>query len=44
MKLMVNRHMVDLAQPWVIGFRRPLFTRDFWQYLDLDTQRQPERP
>ncbi|MFG6449690.1 ABC transporter substrate-binding protein [Roseateles sp. BYS180W] len=25
----------DLAQPWVRGFRRPLFGSDYWQYLDM---------
>ena len=38
----VHRIVTDLAQPWVIGYRRPLYGRQFWHYVDIDdTQRQP---
>ena len=33
----VHRIYTDLAQPWVIGYRRPLFWQDWWQYVDIDT-------
>ncbi len=35
-KMHVHRIVTDLAMPWVIGFRRPLFWQDYWQYLDID--------
>ena len=30
-------HLTDLAHPWVVGYRRPVFMRDLWQYVDVDT-------
>jgi len=27
----------DVAQPWVQGYRRPLFWSDWWQYVDLSS-------
>jgi hypothetical protein len=27
--------VTDLVQPWVFGYRRPLFWQDFWQYVDV---------
>jgi ABC-type transport system substrate-binding protein len=35
-KTHVHRIVTDMAQPWVIGYRRPLFWQDYWQYLDID--------
>jgi len=35
-KMRLNRISVDMAQPWVIGYRRPLFWSDWWQYVDID--------
>jgi ABC-type transport system substrate-binding protein len=32
----VHRFVSDLAQPWVVGYRRPLFWQEFWQYIDID--------
>jgi ABC-type transport system substrate-binding protein len=40
-KTHVHRYMNDMAQPWLIGYRRPLFWQDFWQYLDIDTAKLP---
>jgi hypothetical protein len=42
-KTHVHRYMNDMAQPWLIGYRRPLFWTDFWQYLDVDTAKLPAR-
>ena len=28
------------AQPWLIGYRRPLFWLESWMYLDIDTARR----
>lgn len=41
MKTHVHRLVSDISQPWLIGYRRPLFRYDFWQYLDIDTQLLP---
>jgi ABC-type transport system substrate-binding protein len=40
-KTHVHRYVNDMAQPWLIGYRRPLFWLDFWQYLDIDTAKLP---
>ena len=35
-KFTLNRLSVDMAQPQLIGYRRPIFWLDFWQYVDID--------
>ena len=35
-KYLVHRIVTDLSQPWVIGYKRPLFGNQFWQYIDVD--------
>ena len=40
-KTHVHRIISDIAQPWLIGYRRPVFWNDYWQYLDIDTARLP---
>ncbi len=35
-KYNVHRILTDLTQPWVIGYRRPLYGNRFWQYIDID--------
>jgi ABC-type transport system substrate-binding protein len=35
-KTHVHRMVNDLAFPWVVGYRRPLFWQDYWQYIDID--------
>ena len=35
-KVMTHRIQLDLSQPRVLGFRRPLFTTRLWAYLDID--------
>jgi ABC-type transport system substrate-binding protein len=35
-KFIVERRSVDMTQPQVIGYRRPVFWLDFWQYVDID--------
>ena len=35
-KFVTYRVLLDLSQPWVLGFRRPLFTTRMWAYLDID--------
>jgi ABC-type transport system substrate-binding protein len=36
-KVHVHRIWTDLAQPWVVGYHRNVFVRDFWRYVDVDT-------
>jgi len=43
-KVHVHRIVTDMEQPWVSGFRRPLFWQDFWQFVDIDPGRVPPRP
>ncbi len=35
-KLSTHRIATDLMQPWVMGFRRNPFVREFYKYLDVD--------
>ncbi len=37
-KYNVHRIVTDLAHPWVIGYRRPLFGTQFWQYVDVENR------
>jgi len=41
-KFHVHRLWTDMAQPWVKGYDRNIFVRDFWKYLDIDTTMQPK--
>ena len=41
-KYNVHRVVTDLTQPWLMGYRRPLFGYQFWQYVDVDPARQPK--
>ncbi|MBL8320194.1 MAG: bicyclomycin resistance protein [Burkholderiaceae bacterium] len=34
-KLHVHRIWTDLSHPWVLGYHRNLFVRDFWKYVDV---------
>ena len=36
-KVHVHRVFTDLTQPWVKGYHRNIFVRDFWKYVDIDT-------
>ena len=35
-KVHVHRIFTDLAQPWVLGYHRNIFVRDFYKYVDVD--------
>jgi len=37
-KFHVHRIITDFAQPWLHGYRRPLFWQTWWQYVDIDVQ------
>jgi ABC-type transport system substrate-binding protein len=36
-----HRYINDLTQPWLIGYRRHPFARDFFKYIDIDPATQP---
>ena len=40
-KYNVHRIITDLTYPWVLGFRRPLYGNQFWQYIDIDERLRP---
>jgi len=35
-KVHVHRIWTDLAHPWVLGYHRNVFVREFWKYVDID--------
>jgi ABC-type transport system substrate-binding protein len=39
--LHMHRVDVDLAQPWVLGYRRHPFTSRSWLWVDIDAERRP---
>ncbi len=39
-KVHVHRIFTDITQPWVTGYHRNIFVRDFWKYIDIDLQVQ----
>jgi ABC-type transport system substrate-binding protein len=42
LKYNVHRIINELTQPWLVGYRRPSFGNQFWQYVDIDeSQRKP---
>ena len=42
-KAHVHRIWTDLAQPWVVGYHRNVFLREFWRYIDIDTAEKARR-
>ena len=41
-KVHVHRIFNDLAQPWVVGYSRNIFVRDFWKYVDVDAVKRQQ--
>jgi ABC-type transport system substrate-binding protein len=41
-KLKVHRILTDMWQPWIMGYKRHPFRRDFWQFIDVDAGKQPQ--
>ncbi|MBL8288544.1 MAG: bicyclomycin resistance protein [Rubrivivax sp.] len=35
-KFHVHRFVTDLAHPWVLGYQRNNYVREFWKYVDID--------
>ena len=42
-KAHVHRIWTDLAQPWIVGFHRNVFLREWWRYVDIDTAERARR-
>ena len=42
-KYNVHRILTDLTQPWLVGYRRPVFNYQFWQYVDVDESQRTVR-
>src|SRR5205814_9068781 len=40
-KFHAHRIFTDFAQRWLVGYRRPVFWLDWWQYVDIDESRKP---
>jgi ABC-type transport system substrate-binding protein len=36
-----HRYINDLVQPWLVGYRRHPFSRDFFKYVDIDDSARP---
>jgi ABC-type transport system substrate-binding protein len=41
-KFHVHRIWTDMAHPWVKGYSRNIFVRDFWKYIDVEPAAQPK--
>ncbi len=42
-KVHAHRIWTDLAQPWVIGYHRNVFLREFWKFVDVDNDEKARR-
>jgi hypothetical protein len=42
-KVHTHRIWTDLAQPWVVGYHRNVFLREWWRYVDIDLAEQGRR-
>jgi ABC-type transport system substrate-binding protein len=42
-KAHVHRIWTDLAHPWVVGYHRNVFVREFWRYVDIDVAEKTRR-
>jgi ABC-type transport system substrate-binding protein len=42
-KVHVHRIFTDLTHPWVKGYHRNVFVRDFWRYVDVDMDEKQRR-
>jgi len=40
-KYHAHRIFTDMAQPWLVGYRRPLFWQNWWEYVDIDEGKKP---
>ncbi len=37
-----HRYYTDMAHPWVVGFKRPLFWNEYWHMVDVDNALKPK--
>jgi len=42
-KVHAHRVFTDLAQPWVVGYHRNIFLREFWKFVDVDMAEKGRR-
>jgi ABC-type transport system substrate-binding protein len=42
-KFVLERRAVDMTQPQLIGFRRPIFWNEWWQFVDIDNSLRQAR-
>ncbi len=42
-KVIAHRVFTDLTQPWVKGYHRNVFVRNFWKYVDVDMDEYKRR-
>ena len=42
-KFNVHRIVSYLMQPWLLGYRAPLYGSQFWAYVDIDDSKRPAR-
>jgi ABC-type transport system substrate-binding protein len=40
-KYTAHRTEADMLQPWVVGYRRPLFWQEWWHLVDIDLTKKP---
>ncbi len=38
-----HRMEADMLQPWIVGYRRPLFWLEWWHMVDIDPSKRPAR-
>lgn len=41
-KFSTHRILTDMMHPWLIGYRRSAFAREFWKYVDIDQSKLPK--
>ncbi len=39
----LHRYLIDLTQPWLVGYLRHPFAQDFWKFVDIDTAKLPKK-
>ncbi len=42
-KFRLTRVLTDMAYPWLVGYRRPVFWNEWWMYVDIDPALRPAR-
>ena len=42
-KFVLERRAIDMTQPQLVGFRRPVFWNEWWQFVDIDNSLRSAR-